>query len=131
MGLEVIALLLWLQMESALGVRPIPAVVGMAGASRTYHRVTVAQLATTKWTHVSVCGRVAFVQPEADGDMHLRLEDGAAFIVVEVVPYHPLPRPARGARIRVDGISRIDKTHAWPEIHPAEAWRAVSSCGAP
>lgn len=126
-----IAALLFVQIASSLGRYPIPAMVAMAGEDRTFHRVTVAQLATTKWTHVSVCGRVAFVKPEADGDTHIRLEDGAAFVVVEFVPYHPLARPTPHALIRVEGISREDKTHRWFEVHPAESWRVVTSCGVP
>jgi len=98
--------------------------------SRTYHRVTVAQVAATQWTHVSVCGTVALVKHEADGDTHIRLEDGRAFIVAEFVPYHPLARPALRQLIRVEGISRDDKTHGWAEVHPVESWRQVSSCGA-
>lgn len=89
---------------------------------RIYHRVTVAQMKSTKWTHVEVCGRVTLVKGEADGDLHVRLDDGGAFIVAETVPYHPLAAPRVGQRICVRGISRLDRTHGWYEVHPVESW---------
>jgi hypothetical protein len=89
---------------------------------RTYHPVALAQLGQTKWTHVEVCGTVTLVKKEADGDIHIRLTEGAAFIVAEIVPYHRLPAPRKGQRICVEGISRRDGTHAWSEVHPIEAW---------
>lgn len=89
---------------------------------RTYHPVALAQLGQTKWTHVEVCGLVTLAKGEADGDQHIRLNDGRAFVVAEIVPYHPLPRPRVGQRICVRGISRLDRTHAWSEVHPVEAW---------
>lgn len=95
-----------------------------ADGPRTFHPVPLAKLAQTKWTHVRVCGTVTLVKHEADGDVHIRLEDGAQFIVAEIVPYHPLPAPSIGQRICVEGISRIDKTHgSLAEVHPIEAWR--------
>jgi hypothetical protein len=124
----VIALLLLWQLESSVGVYPLPAVVGMSGESRTYHGVTISGLKETQWTHVSVCGKVALAKHEADGDVHLRLEANGAFIVAEIVPYHPLPIPKVGQFVRVAGISREDKTHSWYEVHPVEAISVVGSC---
>lgn len=91
-----------------------------AAEDRTYHRVTVAQVATTKWTHVQVEGTVDYVATEDDGDLHFRIADGGATVVCEIVPYHPLPRPHVGDRVRVSGITRYDKAHRWAEIHPVE-----------
>ena len=93
---------------------------------RTYHPVTVARLPTTTRTHVRVCGLVTLVRKEEDGDVHVRLSDGARFAVAEIVPAIPLPRPRLGQRICVDGISREDKAHRWFEIHPLEAWRPMA-----
>jgi hypothetical protein len=94
-----------------------------AAEDRTFHPVPLAQLAQTKWTHVRVCGTVTLSKHEADGDIHVRLSEGRAFVVAEIVPYHPLTRPKLGQRICVEGISRIDKTHgSWAEIHPVERW---------
>lgn len=89
---------------------------------RTYHRVTVAQLSTTQWTHVEVCGLVTLVKKEADGDLHVRMDDGGVFLVAETVPYHKLPAPRVRQRICVRGISREDRTHHWHEVHPVESW---------
>jgi hypothetical protein len=84
---------------------------------RTYHGVSVAELKETQWTHVAVCGQVTLAKREDDGDIHLRISQGAAFIVAEIVPYHPLPMPKLHSWVRVAGISREDKTHRWFEVH--------------
>jgi hypothetical protein len=47
---------------------------------RTYHGVSVAELKETQWTHVAVCGQVTLAKREDDGDIHLRISQGAAFI---------------------------------------------------
>jgi hypothetical protein len=122
----VIALLLLVQLESALGVFPLPPIVRMSGESRTYHGVSIAQLKETPWTHVSVCGHVTLAKHEADGDAHLRLSDGRAFIVAEIVPYHRLPIPKVGQWVRVAGISREDKTHHWPRCIPSKRFASWS-----
>lgn len=111
-----------------LGVKPVPDPLPMNGESRIYHGVSIAQLKETPWTHVSVCGQVTLAKHEADGDAHLRLSDGRAFIVAEIVPYHRLPIPKVGQWVRVAGISREDKTHHWFEVHPVEAISIVESC---
>ena len=123
-----IALLLLWQLESNLGRFPLPLIIGMTGESRTYHGVSIAKVKDTQWTHVSVCGKVTLAKHEDDGDAHLRLEADGAFIVAEIVPYHPLPIPKVGQWVRVAGISREDKTHHWFEVHPVEAIRVVDSC---
>jgi hypothetical protein len=96
--------------------------------SRSYHGVAVSEMKETKWTHVSVCGQVTLVKREEDGDVHLRISDGASFIVAEIVPYNPLPAPKVGQWVRVAGISRQDKTHKWWEVHPVEAIAVVDTC---
>lgn len=89
---------------------------------RQFHKVPLAQLAKTHWSHVEVCGLVTLSKKEADGDIHVRLSEGSAFVVAEIVPYHRLPQPKKGQRICVDGISRQDRDHGWFEVHPVEAW---------
>lgn len=113
-----IALGVWLALWLCGGDRDAEAREG-----RTYHRVTVAQLSKTQWTHVEVCGLVTLVKKEADGDLHVRIDDSGAFAVAETVPYHPLSAPHVRDRICVRGVSREDKTHHWFEVHPVESWR--------
>lgn len=90
--------------------------------ARLFHPVPLAKVAVTKWTHITVCGTVTLVKEEGDGDAHIRLSEGRAFIVAEFVPYHRLPLPRVGQRICIDGISRKDRTHGWWELNPAENW---------
>lgn len=97
--------------------------VTFAWLAITFHPVTVSQLPTTKHTHVRVCGTVTLVKTEDDGDVHLRLTDGARFVVAEIIPAIRLASPTRGQRICVDGISRADKAHGWYEVHPVLGWR--------
>lgn len=101
----------------------------MAVPGRPYHRVPLAQVATTQWTHVETCGPVVYRRKMKDGDWHLTLDDGTAKIVVEIIPAIPLVVPKKGATVRVQGISRWDKDHGWAEVHPAEAVWEVQSCG--
>lgn len=96
--------------------------------ARIYHGVSIAGLKNTTWTHVSVCGQVTLVKHEEDGDWHLRLNQGSAFIVAEIVPAIPLPVPRVAQFVRVAGISREDKAHRWWEVNPVEALSVVSTC---
>lgn len=127
-----IALLL-LQL-AMLGTKPLPPIVAMTGESRTYHRVPLAKVKDTQWTHISVCGRVEYVKREADGDGHLRIVDSEpgsripTFIVAEIVPYHPLPLPKVGSVVQVAGVSRFDKQHRWYEVHPVESLTILPTC---
>jgi hypothetical protein len=102
-------------------------ILELVAVARLFHPVPLAEVPTTKWTHVQTQGTVALVKREDDGDIHIRLEDGNGhFIVAEIVPYHPLSAPALHACIVVRGITREDKTHKWSEIHPVEGW---TPCG--
>lgn len=92
-------------------------------AGRPYHRVPVAKMSTTSRTHVEVCGLVTLRRKQADGDWHIRLTDGKAFVIAEIIPAIPLTPPKKGTRVCVRGISRFDKGHGWPEVHPVEAIR--------
>lgn len=131
---ELLAPLLVVQIESSLGRRPDPRYpverpVQMTGESRLYHPVPLERIGQTKWTHVNTCGKVTLAKMEGDGDGHVRLDARGAFIVAEIVPYHPLPMPMVGQMLRVKGVSRIDKTHHWPEVHPVEELAIVVTCG--
>lgn len=103
--------------------------LALADEGRVYHRVLVQDIPKTEHTHVCTTGVVALVKKEADGDVHLRIEDGDgsnAFIVAEVIPTL-LPKnkgaihiPKKGSWVEVCGITREDKKHGWSEIHPVE-----------
>lgn len=95
---------------------------------RPYHPVPLEQVATTRHTHVETCGQVVYRRKMADGDWHLTLARGRVKVVVEVIPAIPLTIPRKGATVTVKGITRIDRHHAWAEIHPAEAIQVVPSC---
>lgn len=138
-GVVILLLLLALlqdggQPTSLLGLS-VPDAIGTS-SGRRYHQVPLAQMATTKRTHVETCGRVVYVRKMQDGDWHVTMADGAARVVVEVIPLLSLPVPRKGHTIRVRGISRCDLWHGryehgrctWIEIHPAESIEVVASC---
>lgn len=83
-----------------------------------WHRVPLAQMATTTWTHVCTRGPVVYRRKMADGDWHITLDDGTAKVVAEIIPALPFDPPRKGQRVEVCGIARYDKRHRWPEIHP-------------
>lgn len=91
-------------------------------AVRRYYQVAIADMKTTRWTHVIVEGRVANVYIAGDGDLHIRLEDPVtkARITCEGIPGLKVTRPRRNQMVRIYGISRIDPYHKWPEVHPIE-----------
>lgn len=102
--------------------------VGMSGqpAGRLYHKVSIKDLATTRWTHVEVTGRVVYVRKQQDGDWHVTLTDADGVkAVLEIIPAIPLAVPRKGQVIRARGISRVDKHHAWGELHPLEWWEEI------
>ncbi len=95
---------------------------------RLYHRVLVKDIPETIHTHVCTTGLVTLIKKEADGDIHIRVENGdgtGAFIVGEVIPTLRASRgviviPKVGQWIELCGIVREDKKHSWFEIHPIE-----------
>lgn len=88
---------------------------------RTYHKIAIADAATTIHTHAQIEGVVDYVKREADGDYHFRVIDGkGAFVVCEIVPWRAVRTVKKGQRVRVFGITRFDKKHNWPELHPVE-----------
>lgn len=99
--------------------------VQVGASGRTYHRVPLDQVATTKATHVCTSGPVVYVRKQADNDWHITLDNGRAKVVVEIIPLIPLPVPKKGQRIEVCGITRYDAHHAWGELHPAERIRVL------
>ena len=88
-------------------------------------QITVKQMATTTHTHVCLDGTITYRKREADGDWHLKVEDGGAWIVVEVIPQIPLVAPKVKSRVHVCGITRFDKAHKWYEIHPVLILRVL------
>jgi hypothetical protein len=105
-------------------------------AGDSYHTVPISEFPTRKWTHVCTVGYVGLRKKEADGDVHLRIDQtlpirGAVmprtgFIVAEVIPQLPLPTAFPFAeKVKVCGIRRFDDTHGWWEIHPVLALEEV------
>jgi hypothetical protein len=110
---------------AAIGISVLPISL-VAVAQDAYHQVPLAQLATTKWTHACTIGLVVYVRRQRDGDVHVTLVDGAAKAVAEIISAIPLPRPTKGQRILVCGITRVDRAHAWAEIHPVLSYRVLA-----
>lgn len=102
----------------------------MMSQVRTYHPVTVTKLAAglVKDTHVELTGCVALIKYEADGDTHIRVTEGAKFIVAECLPTLPCATPKLKDKVRVRGISRFDGHHRWYEVHPVEQLEVVGRC---
>lgn len=92
-------------------------------ASDAYRTIPMASLATTRWTHVCVAGPVVYVRKQVDGDIHVTLDDGTTKVVLEIIPQIPLARPKKGTVIHACGVSRFDRHHKWPELHPVTSWR--------
>ncbi len=99
--------------------------------TRTYWMIDATEFATvgSPHTHVSVSGWVTYVRCEDDGDVHLRIVPAqgttAPSFIAECIPSMPCTRPAIGAHIKVNGISRRDPEHQWWEIHPVETIEPV------
>jgi hypothetical protein len=68
---------------------------------------------------------VVYVRRQADGDVHITLDDGHGKAVLEIIPPLPVPVPAKGESVEACGISRTDKDHGWPEVHPVERIRVL------
>ena len=123
--------LLLLVLVAALAVADAP--------GRPYHHVGIDDMwprpdhpetVGTFHTHVCVSGTVGLVRREPDGDLHVRLEDpagtaGRDFVIVEEIPRLRVTgeRPRKGASVTACGVSRWDRRHRWPEVHPLEEWR--------
>ena len=90
-----------------------------------YRTVPLSEMATTTWTHVCVVGPVVYVRRQQDGDIHVTLDDGYAKVVLEIIPQLPLPSPVKRTVIRACGITRYDRKHGWPEVHPVTSWRRI------
>ena len=97
--------------EKPAAVRPV----------RTFPAVEIAKIAAGHWPRprATVTGSVSYVNHEADGDWHVKVEDGDGhFVVCEINPEFPLPHPKAGDRVKVRGIVRRDGEHDWWEVHP-------------
>lgn len=76
-----------------------------------------------KATHAAVTGDVSQVTRELDGDIHIRIQAGGAFIVAEIIPELPFAPPHIGQIVTVWGIVRHDGFHNWWELHPLVGWQ--------
>lgn len=94
--------------------------------AQDYQTIPLAAVATTRRTHICVVGPVVYVRRQQDGDIHITLDDGETKVVLEIIPSLPLGRPQKGQRIKACGITRYDRWHQWPEIHPVTDWVAIS-----
>ena len=92
---------------------------------RDYRTTTIATIASGKFLtpHAKVTGKVLKVISETDGDIHIRLSDGTNFIICEIIPELPLPKPRTGKTITIWGIVRYDGEHKWWELHPVIGWQ--------
>jgi hypothetical protein len=115
------------QPASSIGrIYPLPK--GTQGTDEDgYHRIALAKIATTRWTHICTTGRLTYHRRQADGDVHLKIEDGGAFIVGEIIERIPLIVPRTGSQVEVCGITREDKFHHWFELHPLLTIRKVDT----
>lgn len=107
-------------------------VASSVAAQDTYRTVTLAEVATTTRTHVCTVGPVVYVRRQADGDIHVTLDDGRGRVVLEFMPQIPLTAPKKGQRIKACGVTRIDRGHrtaqfpaGWPEIHPVTSYAVI------
>lgn len=95
-----------------------------------YYEVPLSKVKTTARTHVCTSGFVVGVHKNDDGDRHVNLaatKNGSVLVVAEIIPTVSRVRswPTKGDNVRVCGITRFDKQHKWPEIHPVESWRPI------
>jgi len=74
-------------------------------------------------TYAAVVGNVTQVSHELDGDYHIRVEGGGAFLVLEIQPEFPLVPPHIGQNITAWGVVRHDGLHNWWELHPLIGWQ--------
>lgn len=88
-----------------------------------YPTIPLSALATTRRNHVCVIGPVVYVRKQEDGDVHVTVDDGRTRVVLEIMPHLPLPAPKKGLVIKACGLTRFDKGHQWPELHPLTSWR--------
>lgn len=76
----------------------------------------------------TIIGNVVYVNSkEADGDIHIKVQDGDSFVVCEIIPEMKLPNgyPKVGMKVRISGIVRWDGQHGWGELHPVTSWREI------
>ena len=104
--------------------RPIMPPIKMP-AEQLYPSVPFEKITSGQWgrPRAKITGTVTLVKSEEDGDIHFRVENGGEFIICEITPPLPLPRPKVGQKVTVWGIVRYDGQHKWHEIHPVEGWQ--------
>lgn len=115
-------LVFWTYLVDGTQAQPVrrPKVIGPV---HLYPLVPIDKLAAWKRPRAMIVGTVSLVKREEDGDVHIRVEDGKAFAVCEIIPELPLPAPRAGDKIRIQGVVRHDGEHGWEELHPVTAWQ--------
>jgi hypothetical protein len=98
------------------------------GPPSEYPDAVISDIAAGRYagTHALVRGNVTQVTRELDGDFHIRVESGGAFIVLEIIPEVPMSPPHVAQRISAWGVVRHDGLHNWWELHPLIGWKAGS-----
>ena len=88
---------------------------------RHYFKVAIVDMPANHYTHVEITGMVKSVQPQKDGDTHVRVFDGADFVIAECIPKLPCSViPDVGQTVTIRGVSRYDRENHWYEVHPVE-----------
>src|SRR5258708_28523284 len=94
-----------------------------------YPTTSISTVAAGKWKRprASLTGVVSAIHKEADGDVHIRIEDGTGnFVICEQIPELPLKTlPKVGDKIVAKGIVRYDGEHGWWELHPFISWKTA------
>jgi hypothetical protein len=98
-----------------------------------YQTIPIATIAggRSRATYATVVGDVSQVSHELDGDYHIRVEGGGAFLVLEIMPEFPIGPPHVGQEITAWGVVRHDGLHNWWELHPIVGWQPGDVAGAP
>jgi undecaprenyl-diphosphatase len=98
-----------------------------------YATIPIATIAAgrSRSTYATVVGDVTQVTHELDGDYHIRVQAGGAFLVLEIMPEFPLLPPHVGEQITAWGVVRRDGLHNWWELHPLVGWQEGNVPGPP
>ena len=98
-----------------------------------YQTIPIATIAAgeSRATYATVVGDVSQVSHELDGDYHIRVEGGGAFLVLEIQPEFPIVPPHVGQQITAWGVVRHDGLHNWWELHPLIGWQPGNVTASP
>lgn len=111
--------LVWVAGRLLLATLIVQPTLHFDGKSRNYHLVTANNWGEIRYPYICADGVVKLVRREEDGDDHITIRDlKGHMLVAEVIPELRFPLPKLGVKVRVCGVSRYDKLHGWPEVHP-------------